>query len=197
MLAEADMGLTRNAIEGVNNRFIGDENLLVRFYMHPRQDLEATAREGRPIWREAVYVTIMQPGNKDSIVTRPAREMDKQRFAKQFASFRQGEEQMPEGTPLSEWPGVSRSQIEELKFFNVHTVEQLANLSDSNAQNIMGYSLLREAASAYLEAAETNAFANEIAKERRENARRFEQMEAQMATLTARLAEYENEEVEE
>ena len=52
-----------------------DEQLLVRFYLKPRQDNKATAEQGRPVFIDAEYVEIRIPGSRDAIA-RPARPQD-------------------------------------------------------------------------------------------------------------------------
>lgn len=166
MLQEADSGLTAMAMAGQQGRYQGDEFLLVRFFLHPRHHPQKSAEEGRPVYIDTPYISIMQPGNKDSIVIRPATSMDKNRFAEHWRKFQartdENEEHI-EGTLLSEWPGVTRAQVEELRYLNVRTVEQLANLSDSNSQGIMGIQLLKTKAKKYLEAAEKSATAEALA----------------------------------
>jgi hypothetical protein len=141
-----------------HGRHHGDDHLLVKFFMHPRKSQAKSEEAGRPIYQEEPYVQIMQPGNKDSIVIRPATDMDKHRFAEHFRKFEARESQdVVEGTLLDEWAGISRSQAEELKFLNVKTVEQLAGMSDSNAQNVMGLNMLKQKANKFMETAEANA----------------------------------------
>lgn len=184
MLAEADYGLTAQAHDGHSNRFNGDDALLVRFFMRPHKDETQSREQGRPIFVEKPYIEIMQPGNKDSIVSRPARDSDRERFPKHWRKFeeRQQEEHI-EGTLLEEWPGISRAQVEELRYFNVRTLEQLVAMSDSNAQGIMGINLLKKRAEAYLEAAEIEAAAEELA----ERDARIEELEATLAKMAARI----------
>ena len=188
---EADMGLTNMAFGGSSARYQGDENLLVRFYMHPAQDKAASAEEGRPIFKEVPYVHIMQPGNKENIIHRKATDMDKQRFAEHFRKFeaRENQEAM-EGTPLSEWPGMTRSQAEELKFYNVLTVEQLVGMSDTNAQNFRGMGELRNRAKAFLEASKEAAGAEALAAATRRN----EELEALVKDMAGRLEALESDE---
>lgn len=180
-LQEADMGVTTMAFGGgaANPRYQGDEYLLVKFFMHPRLLRQISAREGRPVFEEQPYIQIMQPGNKDSIVQRPASAADKERFAEHWAKFQAREStEGITGTLLEEWPGVTRSQCEELKFLNIRTVEQLANVSDSNAQNIMGISLLKQRAQKYLEASKDEATSQALLDAQRQIAVLSEQMEA-------------------
>lgn len=164
MLGEADYGLTQQAHQGDSGRYVGDETLLVKFENRPYHDQTKSAEAGRPIFVEKPYIIIMQPGNKDSIIARPAREADKHRFPEHWRKFetRQNEDHI-EGTLLSQWPALTRAQVEELKFLNVHTLEQLVGMSDSNAQGIMGIQGLKSKAKAYLEAASIQSAAEELA----------------------------------
>ena len=189
-MQEADMGITSMAMGGNNGRHQGDEHLLVRFYMHPAKDKTASAEAGRPIFKDVPYVHIMQPGNKESIIHRKATDMDINRFAEHYRKFEARENQEAvEGTPLIEWPGITRSQAEELKFYNVITVEQLVGMSDTNAQNFRGMGELRNRAKAFLEAAKENAGAEALAAA----AKRNEELEATIAAMAERLSALEGE----
>lgn len=154
-MLEADYDITEQAMTGGENnaRFAHDHKLFVTFFKHPRKDEEATLAEGRPMFTDEAYVRIMVPGDKDSIIVRPARDMDKQRFAKQFAAFEAGEGEVHDGTPLRAWPMITRSQVEELKFFGVYTVEALADLADVHVQKFMGVGALKTQAQAYMQQA--------------------------------------------
>lgn len=159
MLPEADYDITEQAMMGgeQNARFAGDAKLFVVFFNHPRKDEAKTLEEGRPMFKDEIYVRIMVPGDKDSVIVRPARDMDKQRFAKQLLAFEQGEGEVHEGTPLKAWPMITRSQCEELKFFGVYTVEQLADLADVHVQKFMGVGKLKQDAQAFIQAAKDSA----------------------------------------
>jgi hypothetical protein len=153
-MLEADYAITEQAMlgEGNNARFAGDDKLFVVFFNHPRKDEEATLKEGRPQFKDEAYVRIMVPGDKDSVIIRPAREMDKGRFAKQFAAYQAGEGEVHDGTPLKAWPMVTRSQVEEMKFFGIYTVEQLAELADVHVAKFMGLGNLKRDAQAFIQA---------------------------------------------
>ncbi len=157
---EAGFEVTQSAMGDQSNRFQGDEKLFVKFYTHPQMNQKKSTSAGRPIYEDTAYVTIMVPGDKTSIVTRPARQQDKDRFAKQFSAFTNNEGEHVEGTPLEAWPGITRSQVEEMRFFNIRTVEQLATLSDAHTGKFMGMNTMKTRAQAFLDAAKGNA-ANE------------------------------------
>ena len=158
-----------------------DEQLLVRFFHKGRQDAAATKAEGRPIFREVEYVEIRVPGQRDVQACRPATYADKQRFPLHYEKFKQRIEAPVDGTPLAEWPHISRSQAEELSFMNVKTVEQLANLNDNFASRLHGgHSLKRRAGEWLQEADTTKLIAEKAALEKR-----LADMEAKMNDLLA------------
>lgn len=137
-----------NAIPGVADP--GDKGLNVVFKMHSHYDDAKTRDEGRPIFEMREYIMITIPGDITGNVFRPAFQWDKERFPEQYLRFKAGQEQV-HGTPLSEWSEISRAQVDELAFFKIQTVEQLASVSDGNAQKFLGLSQLRDKAKRHLE----------------------------------------------
>ena len=154
MLQEADMGTTQMAMSD-GTRFQGDEKVFAQFYMKAVQDHAKSKAEGRAIFRDKPYIKIVVPGDKSNIVNRPARDIDKQRFPRQWAAFENMKEQPLEGTPIEEWPLVTRSQAEELKFIGVFTVEMLAEMPDS--ASFMGSAVLKQKAQEWLDATKGTA----------------------------------------
>lgn len=157
MLPEADYATTMDAM--FNNPFNpeDDKRLFVVFYMHPHPDPVRTKEEGRPIFREQEYVRIIVPGDKESVVERPVYESDKMRFERQYLRFQKGLQEPLVGMPISQVAWISRAQCKELEYFGVMTLEQLADISDANAQKFMGINLLRTKARKYLERAKEDA----------------------------------------
>lgn len=115
-----------------------DEKLLVRFFVKEREDKDESEKEGRPIYAEVEYVEIRVPGKRDALASRPATHKDKMRFAKHYEMFKKRIEAPEIGTPLTQWPRISRSMVEELAFFNVKTVEQLSDMADIHAMKLHG-----------------------------------------------------------
>lgn len=115
---------------------------------------------GRPIYDDVEFIEIVTPGDKLNVPKRPMRAHDKKRFATEYARWvAMGRGDGPlTGTPLKEWPLISRSQVEELAYFKIRTVEELAGTTDGNAQTLGAhYGLLREKAREYLEKAKQGA----------------------------------------
>lgn len=140
----------------------GDEKLFIKMFMHPKQNVRASKEEGRPIFEDTEYIEIMQPGNKDSIICRPITQQDKLRFAIHYQNFKNQNLDVQVGTPLSEVAWISKSQIEELKYFGCRTVEQLAGMTDANSQAFAGLLTLKQKAQAWLEEAEKGQAASVI-----------------------------------
>jgi len=162
-MQEALHDLTEMAFN--DNRHSGDEYLLVRFYYRTKENPIKSREAGRPIHEEVPYISIKVPGDKNSDVDKPVRNRDKQRFPEHWRRFeaRESEKEL-EGTALTEWPGITRAQAEDLKYLNILTVEQLANLNDANAQNVMGIQVLKQKAVKYLEVSKGQATANALAE---------------------------------
>ena len=151
---EASYGQTESAFGGDN----GDSTLLVRFLKLPWENKVKSKEENRPIFEECDYIEIAIPGNKDEIRCRKALARDKIRFPKHWAAYeaRTANDEVLEGTLLDEWSGVTRSQVEELRFYHIRTVEQLAAFPDVNAQNIRGSATLKAKAKQFLEESTSN-----------------------------------------
>jgi hypothetical protein len=135
-----------------------DKALFVQFNLEPHHNQAKSALEGRPIFEEKEYIIIMVPGDKDSIVHRPAMESDKQRFWDRYDRWkRKVGDTTTTGTPLKMVPWLNSSQVKELEYFNVYTLEQLSALSDTHAQKFMGINSLRQRAKDAVQAAKEAA----------------------------------------
>ena len=157
-----------------------DKRLRVVFSYEPEKDETASTIAGRPIYRDTLFITILQPGSRDNVI-RPARPGDKQRFATQFQQFENKKEQVVEGTPLEAWPAITRSMAEEMKYFHIYTVEQLIDMPAAQANNVMGYSILKRKAEAFMQAASGTAPIEQMAAD-------IEELKRVNAELIADLA---------
>ena len=156
-MIQQDEGFTDLAFQSNDGRYAGDEALTPIFDVRPKINPTKSEEEGRPIYEDTVYVTIYSPGNKDSIPCRPVTEMDIARFKGPYDRFMETQSNdVVEGTMLDEWPAITRSQVEELRYMNIRTVEQLVAMSDANAQQVMGINQLQKQAKEYLEAHDKN-----------------------------------------
>jgi hypothetical protein len=137
----------------MNQRYAHDSKLHVQFYLRPMIQPSESDVANRPIFRDIEHVRIMVPGDKLSIIDRCASEDDKSRFPDHYAKFKAGEGQQVVGTRLDAVPFMTRSKVEEYKFFGIFTVEQLAEAADSVGQKFMGFNNDKTRAQKFLEAA--------------------------------------------
>lgn len=179
-LQEATMELTVQAFDRAPEK--GDENLHVKFSNFPHFNEKKSHEEGRPIFDERCYITIIVPGQQD-IVHRVAWRRDFERFPKQYQAFRNNESQdAASGTPLKVLPWLQASQVKELEYFNCHTVEQLANIPDATIRPFMSLQKMKQMAKDWLEQA---AGAAPLVKMRSE----LEQRDNAIQTLQRQLSE--------
>lgn len=162
-----------------------DRSLSVRFSMQSRIDHAATEREGRPIHKDVEFVTILIPGDKTLTINRPVRKSDMARFPTQYAAFKASRGAVVTGTPLSGWPLCTESQRRELEYFNIVTVEQLADVNDSFAGTMMGVHQLKQAAQRYIAAAKERVPALQLTKELAERDTQIKALQDQLTKLVA------------
>lgn len=110
----------------------GPMGVSIRFHNHLEEDKLKSAEEGRPIYRETVFIEKAILGTND-VIDRPANKSDMNQYAAQYAKFMKSQDGKGEveGTPLSEFPGMGRTRIAELNALNIYTLEQFIGLNDS------------------------------------------------------------------
>ena len=192
-----------------------DSRLQVRFYKRPVQQEQESLEAGRPIYKEFDFVHICVAGDTLTEIDTYVLPSHKTRFPIQWANYmnRQGANE-PEvvGTPVAEWPLVSKSQAEELRAMKFHTVESIAGASDQQLQRMgmaagMSPFAFRDKAKSFLNLAtssaetdkreqEINSLKEELAKKDLETVKmkaetdaKLAQMQDQMATILAAVGE--------
>jgi len=184
-----------------------DSRLAVTFYKRSVKQEDESVAAGRPIFKEFDFVRICVPGDNLTEIDTYANESHKQRFPRQWAYYQNqiaGQEQII-GTPIEQWPLVSRSQADELRGIKFRTVEDVANCSDQQLQRIgmiagMSPHSFREKAKAFLnlasESAEVSQREAELQALRQENDKikaeteaKLSKMQEQMEALLAAVAE--------
>ena len=192
-----------------------DSRLQVRFYKRAIKQEDASNEAGRPIFKEFDFVHICVAGDTLTEIDTYALENHKQRFPLHWSAYQNklgADDAGYEGTPLTEWPLISKSQAEELRAMKFHTVEAIAGASDQQLQRIgmaagMSPYAFRDKAKAFLNLAtasaetdkreqELNALRQELAKKDQETAKmkqetdaKLAQMQEQMATILAAVGE--------
>jgi hypothetical protein len=183
-MIEADNAVMQMAQNAAQGQRFADDRVYAQFYLHAKKDEKASLEQGRPVFKEVPYIKIMVPGDKDNIVQRPVRDQDKQRFPRQWQAFQNNEDEPMVGTPLTEWAFVNRSQVEELKYFGIRTIEDLANAPDSQIQKFMGINALKEKAKIFLEDSKLQAPLDQLKSENEALRGEIENLKLQMQEIS-------------
>ncbi|GAA0696357.1 chromosome partitioning protein ParA [Dyella marensis] len=168
-----------------------DAAVYVEFSMEPFY-LDARSREeGRPIYEDRPFITMMFPGDRTKKIARHAfltREeagngpTDPERFPRQWDAFQRNQSQVPVGLPLKEWPPLSKSQVLELNAMGIPTVEALAAMPDSGL-TFLGARELRTKAQAWIDASKGHAQESALIAENEQLKARLEALENQVKLL--------------
>ena len=138
---------------------------------------------GVPTYVPMDFVTIMTPGNKLNVVHTPVTDFYMWRFPLEWEAFKSGKEAIVQGTPLSEWPALTKGQIRDLNYNGVHTVEQVANLSDSVSGILRAFYSMKAKAASWLANREDKSAEIELQSKLDERDARLAALEAQIAAL--------------
>lgn len=169
-----------------------DASLFVEFYEESVRNGGKSEAAGRPIHDDVIYIRIVIPGGKTT-VERVARDEDKIRFPRQWAAFQaNAKEPAVMGTPLKEWPALSKAQVADFVSVGIKTVDQLAALNDHGIQAIgMGGREWKAKAQAFLAQAAGNAPLETLAAENERMAEELEQYQQTVKVMAAQTAELE------
>ena len=184
-----------------------DSRLQVRFYKRPVQQEAETLEAGRPIYKEFDFVHICVAGDTLTEIDTYVLNSHKVRFPIQWANYQNrvgANDEEVVGTPVSEWPLISKSQAEELRALKFHTVESIASASDLQLQRMgmaagMSPYAFRDKAKSYLNLAsdsaetdkraqEINNLKEELAKKDEENAKIKAETDAKLALMQEQMA---------
>jgi len=127
-----------------------NDNCRPLFRWEAKQNSAKSKVEGRPIFDQVPFVTIMSPGDNKNVIDAKVSDDHKSRWPRQWEAFQKGSEQPLNGTPINEWPALNMAQVAELKALNIFSIEQLANLDDRGTQEMTGLVTLKQQAQAHL-----------------------------------------------
>ncbi len=181
------------AVDGSEQFRLGapDARLYVEFHLHPVENEDETAKQGRPIFEDREYIRVQAPGDRLLVSDKALTPALKAMYAQQYQAWKSGEDaDAAAGTPLSMWPGVTRAQVEELKFVRARTVEQLAGMTDGALATMgPGYMKVRQAARDFVEQSAGRAPLTALRAENDDLKARLAALEEQMgAVLKAKEA---------
>lgn len=185
------MDLARAQVYGLGSNlhvtYGDDKGLLVEFCDDAIEQPFETEKAGRAIFKQVPFLSIIFPGDKTKRVYRPASEADKQRFAMQWAAFEKGEKAIENGTPITQWNYLSKSQALELKHMGFWTVELLATATDTAIAGLIGGSAIRAQAQTFIAATKDDSKFTAMTAENEKLKARVGEQDSLIANLTSRL----------
>jgi hypothetical protein len=181
-----------------------DDGSALRIWRDAAQNAWLSEQHGRPIFDEVVYVEVISPGSGNSTpifeavrylapeakAVKPKYGVKYEEYKKYIEDFDSAEKNDASlsGTPLAQWPEMTRTMVASLKVAKIFTVEAMAALSDDRL-GVVGPDgrTWREKAKAYMENAKNGAFATELAAQlERANTDKAD-LQAQIKALSDKL----------
>jgi len=193
--SKLDASLNEDSRANDTMRYAHDDKLFVSFYKRPMMNAFKSEKEGRPIFEEHVCIRIMIPGDKLNQIDRPASQMDIERFPKQYAKFMKDEDQVI-GTPLEYSGLLDPARVEEMRYFHIRTVEQLASMSDQVAQRFIDGQDLKRRAKDWLERRNSSeTIREEMKRELEARDERIAELQKQLIAQVAAAEQKQNAQV--
>lgn len=176
----------------MSDAFYADDNFnepkkggnVILFHPVQMKDNFRSKLENTPRFVEKIYITIITAGDRLAVIDRPVREDDIDKYPLEWARWEKTKENRIPGTPIENWQSITDTQKAEFKAMNIFTVEQFAQLPDSNAQKIMGFHELRNKAKAFATSQQDSEFMDKI---RREMDQKLQAKDNEVAELKAML----------
>ena len=179
----------------------------VRFEVRAEEDRQASLDAGHYVGKDVHYALITPMGSKDCIERKADEWFDKLKqdvsegrcprewlaaFKEVYKEWCEGREAPVNGTPITDWPPVSPSQVKTLLSLQVRTVEDLAAANEEVLGRIgMGGRALKQRAIDWLTSSESAGKASgelSALKAANENLQaRNTQLEAQLKELAAKV----------
>lgn len=192
----------KNIPNGVNSYAVShgdDSGIIAEFEKQAIYNEHQSTVQGRAVYDDLDFIIMHFPGDKTKVVSRRVKTLgdnqgpaDPERFPRQWVQFQAQQEQVQDGTPISQWPPLKKSEVLELKAMHIHTVESLASLPDT-ALTWLGSRELREKAKAWLDSAKGGAETTRLLAENEALRNDVDVLKRNFADLVAKKSETSDE----
>ena len=86
----------------------------VRFYSDAVEIKHESEKEGRTIFRDMPHIQKLIPGDGSVVIERVAKDHDIKMYPREWEAFKRQEVTGISGTPLEQWPQITRAQAKYL-----------------------------------------------------------------------------------
>jgi len=174
-----------------------DRGLMAEFFIMDEYKPFLSAKEGIAIYEPVEMIRISVPGAKTDIIQRVKHKDDidgpahTNRFPAQYKAFKDGLEQVPDGTALEMCKFMPSHRVKMLKAQGIHTAEQYADCADNVVQTLgMGAARERDLCRTYVGSDDEKTRQVSRLQAEAENAKgELEALKLQMADLNRIMAE--------
>jgi hypothetical protein len=143
-----------------------------------------------PVFKEVDYIRIAIPGDRSTEIHRPVEDDDKRRFAARWKHYEATKTNPVNGQPLTEWPAISRAEVETCHYHGVRSIEELAALTEERARGLgHGFLALSVRAQDFLRKSKDEGYMATMRKELDEARGREQVMASQLEEMKQALAE--------
>ena len=114
-----------------------------KFYFDRRR---VKNEDGSVTFKMIEMVAILTPCDPKATPHHKVTDRIREMYPVEYEAFRKGVETVPTGKPLELWSALTQQQVHAMKALNIFTVEQVAEMADSNLHRIpMGRTLKNQA----------------------------------------------------
>lgn len=185
---EIDSLVLNDAVARLEQRDPSD-NSRPRFHWKSVEFKNESEKAGKQVFKDVEYVEIIVPGQRKSQVVCKVTDEHRRRWPAHYAAWKGNRESPTVGMPLEKWTLIGPSEVEMLRYQHVHTVEELANLTDAQLQDCgPGTRKLQTKAKAWVKQAQGNAGLSEALAKNEALEKRLSGMEAQLQQALEALA---------
>lgn len=179
----------------------------VIFETRAEEDRQASIDSGHMVFKDVDYAVITPRGSKDRIdrkvdewLAHITKETIQGRFDPRwtegykanYRAWKEGQEVAVQGTPITQWPGLSPAQVKNFQNFNLRSVEDLASANEETLGRMgFGAREIQKRARDYLETSNSvGKVAEQFGALKADNQRlasRNNELETQLTLLSNRL----------
>ena len=171
----------------VGTATFGQGNMNVIFYNKSVHNPIKSKEVGYQFNEDKVYVRIQEPGDRFTVIDRPATGDDARRYALQYQQFQQNKQQTAPGAQIELLYPEQPSIAANLRANGIQTIEQCAEMSGHAIDGIMGGQTYCNEAKKWLEMAHKGVHQAQFRAEIEEKDRKIRVLEQQLETLKGQV----------
>lgn len=166
--------------------FNGDGDF-VRFYAGTKHMTFQSEQAGHAVYEKVDMVAVHHAGERDPIV-RYVEPIDRARWPQQWEAYQAGQSQLPDGTSIAILFPADPQTVKNMEAIGIFTVEQLAAMADSAANNIPFGGRLKQKAIDFIAARDGAEGFNRVQAQLDRERERTKSLETEMAELKQQMA---------